>query len=94
MLNSQNFVVFYSPFSCYCFLITNRATEIASVEMDSTHSADSTGGSMMFVNHADVRIAHTEVRGGLNLVYNLHETRSPKGHHRRLSPKLGSLSIF
>ena len=73
MLNSQNFVVFYSPFSCYCFLITNRrATGNVSAEMNSTHSTDSTGGSMK-VNHTDVRMARTKVRGGLNLVYNLYE---------------------
>ena len=46
-----------------------------SFEMYSTHSTDSTGGSM-FVNHTDVRMARTKVRGGLNLVCNLYETSS------------------
>ena len=27
----------------------------------------------MFVNHTDVRMARTKIRGGLNLVYNLYE---------------------
>ena len=27
----------------------------------------------MFVNHTDVRMAPTKIRGGLNLVYNLYE---------------------
>ena len=27
----------------------------------------------MFVNHIDVRMARTKIRGGLNLVYNLYE---------------------
>ena len=37
-----------------------------SFEMNSTHSTDSTGGSM-FVNHTDLRITRTKVRRGLNL---------------------------
>ena len=28
----------------------------------------------MFVNHTDIRMARTKIRGGLNLVYNLYET--------------------
>ena len=65
MFNSQNCVVFYSPFSWYCFLFTNRTTGNVSFEMNSTHSTDSTGGSM-FVNHTDIRMMRTKVRGGLN----------------------------
>ena len=44
--------------------------------MNSTHSTDSTGQSMMFVNDTDVRMARTKIRGGLNLVYNLYEMNS------------------
>ena len=40
-----------------------------SFEMNSTHRHS---GSM-FVNHTDVRMARTKIRGGLNLVYNLYE---------------------
>ena len=36
-------------------------------------STDSSGGSMMFLKHTDVRMARTKVRGSLNLVYNLCE---------------------
>ena len=43
--------------------------------MNSTQSTDSAGGSIMFVNHTDVRMVRTEVRGGLNLVYNLYEMK-------------------
>ena len=32
-----------------------------------------TTGSSMFVNHTDVRMTRTKIRGGLNLVYNLYE---------------------
>ena len=41
--------------------------------MNSTHSKDSTGRSMMFINDTDVRMARTKIRGGLNLVYNPYE---------------------
>ena len=41
--------------------------------MNSTHSTNSTGRSMMFVNDTDVRMASTKIRGSLNLVYNLYE---------------------
>ena len=66
MRNAQNCVVFYSPFSCYCFLVTNRTTGNVSFEINSTHSRDSTGGSI-FLKHTDVRMTRTKVRGGLNL---------------------------
>ena len=38
----------------------------ASFETKSTHSTDSTGGSM-FINHTDVRMTRKKVWGGLNL---------------------------
>ena len=41
--------------------------------MNSTHSTDSTGQSMMFVNDTEVRMARTKISGGLNLVCNLYE---------------------
>ena len=44
----------------------------------------------MFVNHTDVRMAGTKIRGGLNLVYNLYEmdgweTKSEFSINRRQS---------
>ena len=51
--------------------MTTGMTGNVSFEMNSTHRH--TTGSSMFVNHTDVRMARTKIRGGLSLVYNLYE---------------------
>ena len=65
--------------------------------MNSTHSTDSTGRSMIFANDTDVRMARTKIRGRLNLVYNEMndwETKSDFSIDRRQSRDPFLLAIF
>ena len=68
-----------------------RTTGNLSFEMNSTQTIyTDTTGSSMFVNDTDVRMARTEIRGSLNLVYNLYEmdgweTKSDFSINRRQS---------
>ena len=70
------FVLFSSPFSCYCSPFTSSTTgtvsNIFAFEVNSILSADSTGGSM-YVNHIGIRMMHTKVGGDLTLACTLHE---------------------
>ena len=76
MLNSQNCVVLYSPFSCqlvshhkHCRTTTGN---LRSSQFRNELYIDTTSSSML-VNHTGVRMARKKIRGGLNLVYNLYE---------------------